>query len=841
MRGENPISFPIRLFPNVSTIQAYPTMNPRGTPISETELTYYTHLPIVPITLKDDTLRASISFMNTLSPGGKGLSTIALAKLVHAGNFIVPSTETTQGDTYASYLSRTDDNSLSTVFTVESSGGEKRYRAKEPLGAKWLAVGELGRYSQKFEFFIQRVQQAEGCIFAYTRFLSGGAIPLAFALEANGYTAHGRRSGLLANGIQAPGGRQCALCPRKEKEHGSSNHVFSPAYYGILTGDITISPHNEQTIKAQRAFDNVDGIKMKVLIGSQIASEGVDLRFVRETHIIDSWFHLNKTEQILGRAIRFLSHCALPSEKRNNTVYLYTAILPSTEYSRETADLYSYRIGFKKAVFIGKVTRIMKQSAIDCNLNKDAIIIRGEDTVTQMDAQRLVRDDVVINDMPFTAVCDWIETCDYQCKPVIPVKDLKIDDSTYDEFSARWRVQRMKERIITLFGEQSFYQSEDLWNLFSDIPRIAVVDVLTDIINNKAFQVQHGDLSGYIRYCNGYYIFQPNVYMDLTIPLAIRVAKFPIKRDLYAPLDHEESEIVDDEETINTTATIEVIWSSIADWIAKLSISSHYISPPGELNQRIIDMSHDDNELHDVYKQILTMIELFHHSFQKSTSKNVEAFRRTLLCYFWDEWLTIEEQKFIIYSTGLNVHECITETQYRLNKLLVTRFIDSKTCYLTYVCEGGKECMKSVIDAIQRDKDEPIRSFSLNTRTTGQLYGFIAPKNGSLVFKTDEPPQEGGKLGRGKECGNVSTMTGHIANLIKIGDILKQANKTDFDLNRTEIISSKKIKNSTRACTLMNLFIRFLDEEKVEGKRWFFRSVDAYYRGHKGLFRPGKK
>ena len=61
--------------------------------------------------------------------------------------------------------------------------------------------------------------------------------------------------------------------------------ILPPAYYGILTGDITISPRNEQTITAQRAFDNADGSKMKIIIGSQIASEGVDLRFVRETHV----------------------------------------------------------------------------------------------------------------------------------------------------------------------------------------------------------------------------------------------------------------------------------------------------------------------------------------------------------------------------------------------------------------------------------------------------------------------------------------------------------------------------------------------------------------------------
>ena len=28
-----------------------------------------------------------------------------------------------------------------------------------------------------------------------------------------------------------------------------------------------------------------------------------------------------------------------------------------------------------------------------------------------------------INDMPFTAVCDWIENCEYECKPKINVNN----------------------------------------------------------------------------------------------------------------------------------------------------------------------------------------------------------------------------------------------------------------------------------------------------------------------------------------------------------------------------------------------------------------------------------
>jgi hypothetical protein len=395
---------------------------------------------------------------------------------------------------------------------------------------------------------------------------------------------------------------------------------------------------------------------------------------------------------------------------------------------------------------------------------------------------------------------------------------------------------------VSYFSEQAYYQSEDLWNLFADIPRIAAVDLLTDIVDNKNFQVKHGDLTGYIRYCNGYYIFQPNVYSDLTIPLAIRVARFPIKRDLYAPLEFEMPEIAEEEEEqVNTRESIEGIWTAITEWIQKLSTSAKYITPPNEIEQRIIEVSHDDNEVIDKYRQILEMVQWFHAAFQTSPAKNTEAFRKCLTFFFWDEWLTLEEQTFLTFSTSLNVLECIRENQYSLGRILVNRFIDPKTGEIQYLCEDGKVCMKSVVDEIKRDAADPLRELVINLRTTGEPYGFLVPKNGDLVFKTAEPPNEGEKLGRGKECGNVSTMTGHIANLIKIGDILKASDKGDFELNREVILGTRRIKNSTRACTLMNIFIRYLDAEKIRGKRWFLRPVQAFYSGYKGTFRPGKK
>jgi hypothetical protein len=65
--------------------------------------------------------------------------------------------------------------------------------------------------------------------------------------------------------------------------------------------------------------------------------------------------------------------------------------------------------------------------------------------------------------------------------------------------------------------------------------------------------------------------------------------------------------------------------------------------------------------------------------------------------------------------------------------------------------------------------------------------------------------------------------------LLEIGDILKAAGKSDFDLNRGIILGTRKIKNSTRACTLMNLLIRYLDADRIQGKRWFLDQFSILY------------
>ena len=73
-----------------------------------------------------------------------------------------------------------------------------------------------------------------------------------------------------------------------------------------------------------------------------------------------------------------------------------------------------------------------------------------------------------------------------------------------------------------------------------------------------------------------------------------------------------------------------------------------------------------------------------------------------------------------------------------------------------------------------------------------------------------------------------------------IGETLQIHVKTDFYLNHETLIAERSIKGSIRICTLMNVLLRFMDVERMGGKRWFFRSVEAFYTGHKGSTKEWK-
>ncbi len=138
--------------------------------------------------------------------------------------------------------------------------------------------------------------------------------------------------------------------------------------YCVLTGDSAVTDE-EDTLKLFNSDENKNGEQIKVVLITKAASEGVDFKHIRQIHIMDPWWHLNRIEQVIGRGIRLCSHKVLPFEHRNAQIYLYVAVIGETE----TIDHYLYRYAEAKAVKIGKVSRILKENSMDCTINHSKI------------------------------------------------------------------------------------------------------------------------------------------------------------------------------------------------------------------------------------------------------------------------------------------------------------------------------------------------------------------------------------------------------------------------------------------------------------------------------------
>jgi len=846
MRGENPSSFPIRLKPkqlsseNKLSLEDYPEYSMKDRVIDKKEKEYVTHLPIVKILLPVDSenYKASKVFLNeqkknTGSGQERGISSQELSISVQAGNFVPPVDASTFTD-YRKHVSQ----GLQSVFD-KISKPTVVYRPKKGTDAQWLLKDNLINYSPKFVFLLKRLASCEGVAFVYSRFIESGALPLALALEANGYKCYGRATGFLEGGAQDVLGGQCALCPRRKENHdedvpGIAEHPFQQAYYGLLTGDPTITPDRNVIIKGEQKLENKEGAQLKVVIGSQIASEGVDLRYVREVHVLDSWYHLNKTEQVIGRAIRFCSHSALPEEKRNTTIYLYATDYP--DEPNETADLYSYRLAFRKAKQMGQVSRILKAYAIDCNLNHDAIIIKGQAPIVQIDSQRLRRRDVNINDVGFTAICDWIETCDYECKPKkIAQSAMGSDDSTYSEFAARQRKEELRERMRGIFEDSVIVELAQMEGAFSDVPIIARADFFTSIIDNKLFQVTHKDMKGYIKFCNNYFVFQPFVYADINIPMAIRMGSFPVRRDFFDPIIIERQEISLVEEEPVPKSELSPLWTAFQDWTTALSTSKTWIKESGLISDYIKVLAKEDNKTELYLHMVVRMMRWFHTSVMKQEAPMSDAIQRTLLEFVWDNWFSLAEQRTLHDVSMLKDGEYMEK-----GGTPVFRFYNPDTDRLFYEYKETEaaDTVRKAVQKVEATEQEDFRTMKEGGQfLTGIYYGFLIGKKGRLVFKTNSVPQKGKTWDRGHECGNNTNKTDKYTILEALGAQLKASDQPDLDL-RPEIIRSVRVLNAAEACIVMELVMRYLDILRFNGLRWFYRPVYARILGHLGAPSP---
>ena len=852
MRGENPNSFPMRLkplnhplltlekvadkftypgyAPNMIIQKREPSMAFSNNPVEYDRIKGMLNLPFYISQLDGYSELVVSGLLGDKSENG-ALNFTNLDALIQAGNIVFPGGEETDDLDPNAYVGATG---FEATF-VKSAG---RYKSK-PV-ASWLLQENIYKYSPKIASMVGLIQKAKGVVFTYSRFVRTGALFLALVLEANGYTPWQRDNTLLVDGNQLKNGRQCAICSQKEKAH-VGEHKFLPAKYVLLTGDQELSPNNAKSIDAARALENNDGGQIKIVIGSQIAAEGLDLRFIREIHVMDPWFHLNKTEQIIGRGIRFCSHSSIKDNRlHNTTVYLHAVIFK--KYKVETADLYSYRIAYKKALQIGKVSRILKEYALDCNLRRPATVINTDAEREVIDSQENNRGMINLSDVAYSPLCDWLASCDIVCKPNIDVSQLEnIDGSTYSQFTARFRESLIKKIIAELFATQSSFPIEGFEELISSLtsaPELAISMVLRLIIGNRSYVIKNGSQRGYISIRNGYYVFQPLIYKDRNLPAALRIADLPIKRDSYNPRQIEDNQVpslaqeateaeAEVGKTLSTVVPKTNLWVVFSNWIDLLVSGKLKISD--KVASTIQNLTDNNSQLRKKYNERLNIIVYFFsiEDIDKAVAK------KAVLEYIWDNFLEVQEQLKLLVNPDDKIKDIAGQHTLQSGSVKANRFLNYNTGQLDFICADGRPCSIAVADSFKA-LAEPIKGLKADTKSTGFFYGFMAAKRGDIVFKTLTPHPVGGSPARGQECAYDSVPTEKRERLVSLGEYMRKKGLTNLELTDGILKQAPQInKNASCYCILIELVLRYMDVKKIDGKKWFFRPIESFYAGHK--------
>ena len=434
--------------------------------------------------------------------------------------------------------------------------GEFEYKAPTLNNyGKIFSQEKIGNYSAKIKSVLDSIYNpetkrvSEGIILIYSQYIDSGLIPMALALEEMGFTRFGQTGikPLFKN-------RPSEVVDVKTMQPPADKRNFNPARYAMITGDPRLSPNNDFEVKGLTGDDNKEGGKVKVVLISKAGSEGIDLKFIRQVHILDPWYNMNRPEQIIGRAVRNFSHKDLPFEQRNVEIFMYGTILDNN--TEEAADLYVYRVAEYKAIQIGKVTRVLKETAVDCLINHDQtnftqqiMTANLKEPIVQELSTGQVLKNFKIGDAPFSPTCDYMASCNYDCRPDAEIDESKLNEDTYDENFIVMNSEKILQRIRMLFKESFFYKKDMLLKAIrtpKEYPYVQIYSALTQLIeDDNEFIVDRYGRNGKLINIGEYYLFQPielknkniSIY-DRSVPLDFKhdMINFELKQDIVKPV-----------------------------------------------------------------------------------------------------------------------------------------------------------------------------------------------------------------------------------------------------------------------------------------------------------------
>ena len=798
LRGENPYTFPFRIYIKNIDVKPPPVQMNDAEIDDDAQLK---HIELCTTSLDDyqtaaykhiiDDLRRNKPEHFNSDVGGMGYS--ILSNPIQALNMTYPADLEDEPEALVGKRGMAAtmkfDKDTKRKFAYRDAVLEKYGRVFSPK--------EIGKYSAKIKFIVDRILKSEGIVLIYSQYIEGGCVPLALALEEAGITRYGDDHNLFS---KAPTKNIDAISLK-------DSAVENPAKYIMITGDGDFSPNNAAEVKAATTSDNINGEKVKVVIISSAGSEGIDFKYIRQVHILDPWFNINREEQIIGRGVRFCSHKDLPIEKRNVEIYMHASTFDDGEV--ESADRYVYRLAEQKAIKIGRVTRALKETAVDCNLSKTDYSVDKMNKTIRITTSSEKSMDYKVGDKSFSTMCDYMADCDYKCVPEIK-KDDKANMDTYSESFIQHNNDIIINKIREIYRNDGFIYMKDYiigyLTKYKPYPSEQINSALDKMVNDKSVYIyDQFKRRGHLANVKEYYFFQPIELDDIKISIYDRShpvdGKFPaIKVKL-------PEEIVDDDKaTFNVTNYIR-------------ELRAHYVD------------STKDHEYTAVTKEV---------DWYKSAGNartrlseivtDEDEFNRIIVEHMIDTTEFTERVKLYEYmldsdhatKTVLNkrIHDAISNRLISLGGKKFVMLIDSDVLKV-FVLNDGKfeEATPRDNERVKEHVMEKIKGMKLNN-----MLGFYSYFNKKyLVFKTKDMSQT---RNSGARC-DQKTKSGIET---EITELLKSANVDESLAPHSEtkrgIAKTKKIQNAKELCADLEILHRYFDMKKKNGVKWYLTSEE---------------
>jgi hypothetical protein len=839
VRGENPYTFPYRIFPSLFSTQntfkniPYPRIQLNGREIIQplehldVYLTNCGSFQQLGYNYIINNIKETASKKPDGLPNFNNLDTFGytiLQKPLQALNMLYPTK-----------VLREENPKFDSKILLGTEGLKRCMKWKETTNppsrnnfeyknndfGKIFSPENIGEYSGKIKNIIDNIYNSNGIVLIYSQFIDGGVIPIALALESIGFTRFGNIASNLFKTSQYPAIDSKTYLPRDKMD---SPDDFRPATYTLLTGEKALSPDKVYDLKNLTDEDNKNGEIIKVIIISMTGAEGLDFKNLRQVHIMEPWYNLSLVEQIIGRAVRNCSHKHLPFKERNVEIFLYGTLLNNSD--EEAVDLYIYRIAEMKAVQIGRVSRILKESSVDCLLNIDQTLFTEENmnTIVKQQLSNKMVIDYPIGDKAKTVSCDYMDTCDFKCKPFKQIMENEIKLDTYNEAFILVNTEKIIQRIRNLFRQKFFYKKDRLIseiNVERVYPLIQINVALTTLINDKNnYLIDTYDRLGRLINIEEYYLFQPIELNNERISVFNRRVPIDYKADMISvPINVETQTIAD-----NVTKRLADGTMESEDVTEKIGVLNRIIDNYNSGTSNITSIKRGEEDWY-LYMANLRNKNIFKDDIGiEDDMIDIFLIRHILEELSFNE--TFELLNYIYFKNNLDSLERKVKDYYE-GKILTNKGLSGIILSRTNI--KTKKNTQSLLmlgnnswsEGKQEDYTDlapAIKTLIISVSDYNTFVGFMGPlKNEEInIFKVKNMTD---KRSKGARC----DQSGKSAAVSLLNQIVGKNENNEVQYTT----DYAKGKNRTEICILQEMYLRYFNEINKNNKRWFLSPEES--------------